>query len=170
MPVPSFCCSWTLMLPVEKIKSWVVDFIQTNTAEDCYLVDIEWKESNVELTVFVDSDDGLTLSDCQKISRAMEQVLDTENLLGEEYRLQVSSPGIDRPLMLRRQYFKNKGRVLKVVLQDGSEVVGKLHEIDDRGIQILVEKPGIKYKKPTYKEQRNIGWELINQSIVQIRF
>ncbi len=99
----------------------------------CFLVDIEVKpKSKVE--VYIDADDGLTLGVCQKISRYLEGFIDENNWLGEKYILEVSSPGIERPLKFLRQYKKNIGRTLKVSLNEGKNVEGKLTQVTDVNI------------------------------------
>src|SRR5690625_6104146 len=68
------------------------------------------------------SDSGMTLAKCQAFSRHIESYLDETLVLGEKYELDVSSPGLDRPLKLVRQYHNNIGRDLKVWLEDGTTV------------------------------------------------
>ncbi len=80
---------------------------------DCFTVDIEIKPGQ-KLYVFADSDSGMTFEKCQKLSRYLEQHLDTNGWLGETYVLEVSSPGVMRPLQFARQYPRNIGRTLEV--------------------------------------------------------
>ncbi len=151
------------------IVEWVERFLETNT-EGFYLVDINWNKKSQKLEVFVDRDEGLTLGDCQKLSREMQQYLEDINMLKEEYVLDVSSPGIERPLKLRRQYVKNIGRIVNVKLQDDSEITGRLEKVEDKHITIQPETKGVKGRKSTYGEDKLILWENIKQTIVQIRF
>src|SRR5690625_6116677 len=74
------------------------------------------------------SDSGMTLAKCQAFSRHIESYLDETLVLGEKYELDVSSPGLDRPLKLVRQYHNNIGRDLKVWLEDGTTVRGMRSE------------------------------------------
>jgi ribosome maturation factor RimP len=62
------------------------------------------------IDVFVDTDAGITISQCADISRQLGAILETENLFMDAYILQVSSPGLTQPLMIPRQYKKNIGR------------------------------------------------------------
>ncbi len=151
------------------IVEWVERFLETNT-EGFYLVDINWNKKSQKLEVFVDRDEGLTLGDCQKLSREMQQYLEDISMLKDEYVLDVSSPGIERPLKLRRQYVKNIGRIINVQLQDGSEIMGRLEKVEDQHITIQPETKGAKGRKSTYGEDKLILWENIKQTIVQIRF
>ena len=84
--------------------------------EDMFLVDIEVKPaSTTEVWVLVDSeDDGVNLDTCSRISRELGFLLEEENLMSGAYRLNVSSPGLARPLSDMRQYRKNSGRTVKV--------------------------------------------------------
>ena len=70
---------------------------------DCFLVETKFHGNN-KLEVFIDCDNGLTFEKCQKISRYLESFIDEKQWLGEKYVLDVSSPGIGRPLILKRQY------------------------------------------------------------------
>ena len=78
------------------------------------------------VSVFVDSDEGLKIADCAAFSRKLGDRIEEEELFDNPYKLEVSSPGLDRPLLLVRQYKKNIGRDLKVRLNDGKEISGTL--------------------------------------------
>ncbi len=85
--------------------------------EDMFLVDLEEKSGGGErvLWVYVDSEEGdVNVEACTRISRELGFVLDAHELFGSRYRLNVSSPGLSRPLTDRRQYLKNRGRLAKV--------------------------------------------------------
>jgi ribosome maturation factor RimP len=85
-------------------------------ATDLFLVDVEIKHQKVpELWIFVDSEHGgVSLDSCSKISRELGDELDAHTSFQGRYRLNVSSPGLSRPLSEKRQYSKNKGRHAKV--------------------------------------------------------
>ena len=95
---------------------------------DCFVVDVV-QNGRKGITVYFDSDSGVTFEKCTKVSRFLEQHLDGINWQGGDYVLDVSSPGIDRPLKLWRQYPRQIGRTLKVRLNDGTEQEGKLREV-----------------------------------------
>ena len=100
---------------------------------------------NNELKVFIDSDEGLTSGICVRINRALRDHLETSLILGENYALEVSSPGIDRPLKLRRQYVKNIGRRLSVKRAIDGIIEGELKEVGVENILIEIkEKKEIK--------------------------
>jgi ribosome maturation factor RimP len=72
--------------------------------------------------------------------------LDERNLIGDNYLLEVSTPGVDQPLKLKRQYNKHVGRSLRIKLQDGTQVEGKLAELKEEEI-ILHQEIGSGKKK-----------------------
>lgn len=120
--------------------------------ESLFLVDIEITGSNAmkKVTVLLDGDKGVTVEDCAKISRILGEAIETQSLIDCAYLLEVSSPGVDQPLKLRRQYVKNIGRRLTVHLSDQQIKTGKLEEVKEDGILIqeeVAEKSSGKSKK-----------------------
>jgi len=105
--------------------------------QDCFLLEIVHNSSKLE--VFIDSDSGVKFWQCQKLSRAIEAYLDETQILGESYTLEVSSPGVDKPLQLRRQFPRNIGRKLELLLKDDKIVTGKLEAIDDEKMTLKVQ-------------------------------
>jgi ribosome maturation factor RimP len=91
-----------------------------------------------KVTVIVDGDVGVNIDDCATISRELSKALDDLALLDERYVLEVSTPGLDQPLKLKRQYRKNIGRRLKVKFLN-SVVQGKLIDADDEKITLAGE-------------------------------
>lgn len=95
------------------------------------------------IEVFIDSDDALGVDTLASVSRDVAFLLDTEEVIDGRYRLDVSSPGVDRPLRLPRQYQKNVGRQLRVhYRQDeaNTEVEGELTAADDEAITLAPKK------------------------------
>ena len=81
-----------------KIESLLQDKFKEEGFTDCFLLEVKL-HANRKLDVFIDSDTGITFGKCQTISRYLEQYLDEEGWLGESYVLEVSSPGVGRPLL-----------------------------------------------------------------------
>lgn len=131
-------------------------------------VKIEDKAGKIHLLVLIDADQGITIEACAKMSRAMSEELEANEMLGEAYILEVSSPGLDYPLSSQRQYLKNMGRELKVYLLSGTDVIGKLLEVDSSQVKLLVKKKE-KGKKAT-EEECSIPFAEIKKSIVQVSF
>lgn len=88
-----------------------------------------------KVTVIVDGDNGINIDDCATISRQLSKTLDESLLLTESYMLEVSTPGLDQPLKLKRQYKKNIGRKLRVKFQE-KIVEGKLMEVTEEKITV----------------------------------
>lgn len=80
------------------------------------LVDLEYKREGREmvLRLFVDKEGGVNLDDCASVSRELSEVLDVEEVITEHYCLEVSSPGIDRPLKKAEDFQRFKGRLVKI--------------------------------------------------------
>jgi ribosome maturation factor RimP len=113
--------------------------------QGAFLVDtsIRNERGGKVLQVFVDTDKGITIEECAIISRELAQDLDHGNVIQGAYRLEVSSPGIDRPLQMLRQYRKNVGRRFKVVYQSAESrttLVGKLQSVEDEKLTFETEK------------------------------
>lgn len=85
------------------------------------------------LEVYIDSEKGVTVDDCSNISRAIHELFDKEDLIGSNYRLDVSSPGVDRPLKFLAQYVKHIDRKFEVEYLEenvNKKIIGKLIRID----------------------------------------
>jgi len=104
--------------------------------KDCFVVEIVISKGN-KVVAFIECDGPLTLKKCQAISRYLEKLIEENKWLGEKYTLEVSSPGIDRPLLEFRQYKKNIGRNIRIRDHEGGEVKGKLEIVDENGIEVL---------------------------------
>jgi ribosome maturation factor RimP len=126
---------------LEKIKKKLLElldeFFKNEEYQDCYFVDMIISKS-ARVQVFVDCDSGVNLYKCGRISRFLEKYLDESLVLGEKYTLEVSSPGIGRPL-IKRQYPKNIGRRIKIKTLDGQKLKGKLTDVTKEGIRILID-------------------------------
>ena len=156
---------------IERITELLEEKYTTDEAfADCFTVDIELK-SGQKLCVFADSDSGMTFDKCQKISRYLESFLDTHGWLGDKYTLEVSSPGIGRPLKFTRQYRNNIGRTVTVTLSDKTQHTGILRAADDNRIvlaQKVLEKEGNKKKEVVVETP--IPFDQIEKTVVKISF
>ena len=154
----------------EKIHRLLATKFQEEHFTDCYLVGFELHKHN-KLEVFVDSDSGLTLDKCQRISRYLESFIDEEGWFDGKYTLEVSSPGLSRPLKLKRQYKKNIGRELEVSLNDGTKKTGVLKAVGEELITLeetVVLKEGKKKKKSVV--QTELPFDRIKKTFVAISF
>ena len=159
------------MSPMEEhITSMLEEMFATSEDfTDCYVVDVT--QANVKLEIFVDADSSMTFRKCQQISRFVEAYLDEEQPLGEKYTLNVSSPGVSRPLKFQRQYVKNIGRSMKVKTNDGEDHEGQMIAADNEKIT-LEAKVRIKEgkRKKTVVQQTEIAYADIKKAKVKISF
>jgi ribosome maturation factor RimP len=121
-----------------------------------FIVDVLYFERQrpAKVMVIVDGDNGVTIDACAELSRSLSALLDEQNVLEHAYVLEVSTPGVDQPLKLKRQYFKNAGRQFKVHLKDKSIVQGKLEEVSEDKLTIreAVDKKETKVTEVTFDQ------------------
>ena len=148
------------------LKETVVKFVNEAVENtDYYVVDITVSDSKIKrkITVFLDTDEGITIEQCRLFSRELGNQL--EEIIEEAFTLEVSSPGADSPLKFERQYIKNIGRDLKVTKTDKTEIKGKLTEVNAGTITIEPEA-----KKKVIPEAVTISLEEIKEAKVIISF
>lgn len=116
------------MITDEKVRLLVEQQIQGTSS---FLVDVEVTGES-QIHVKIDDDEGFSIQDCVKLSRYLEEKLDRDS---EDFALQVSSPGLDEPFKVARQYVKNKGRNVKVKTANGT-IEGQLAEVTEEGVTV----------------------------------
>ncbi|MEU9866146.1 ribosome maturation factor RimP [Streptomyces sp. NPDC047971] len=118
------------------------------------------------LRVVVDSEEGADLDQVADVSRALSATLDETDAMGEgEYTLEVGTPGAERPLTEHRHYVRATGRLAKLQLNDGGELVARILTVDEDGVDLEV--PGVKGRKPT---ARRVEFADIAKARVEIEF
>ncbi|MFJ4577271.1 ribosome maturation factor RimP [Streptomyces sp. NPDC088846] len=118
------------------------------------------------LRIIVDSEEGVELDACAELSRAISEKLDETDAMGEgEYVLEVSSPGADRPLTEHRHYVRATGRLAKLQLREGGDLVARILAVDEEGLDLEV--PGVKGRRPT---SRRVAFDEIARARVEIEF
>ncbi len=152
-------------------KNKIEELLNTFLTErpDLFLLDLKISIGN-DITVILDGDNGVSLQDCLDASRAIEFNIDREE---HDFSLQVMSAGLSEPLTLPRQFRKNIGRELDVLLNDSSKIEGELAKVEDDKI-ILV----LKYRKPKeigkgkidVTEEKEIPYSEIKKALVTIKF
>ena len=154
----------------QKIESLLQEKLKEEEFADCFLIESKLHANN-KLEVFIDSDSSITFEKCSKISRFLESHIDENNWLGEKYTLEVSSPGLSRPLLFLRQYQKNIGRKVEVVLKDGNTKDGMLLKVDPEKLH-LEEKIRLKEgkKKKTQIVETEIPFTEISKTFIKIAF
>jgi ribosome maturation factor RimP len=118
------------------------------------------------LRVVVDSDQGVSLDDAAAVSRDLSAVLDTVAVMGDfPYTLEVSSPGVDRPLTERRHWRRAVGRLVRVTVTDSTgpgPVSGRVVAADPEGVTLDVEDDP--------KTRRRIPYDLLGPGAIQVEF
>lgn len=132
-----------LFLYMEGLKDKIEGWLKPKLEEmNCYLVDVKILNSGGKIEVYIDNNDNpVTISECETISRFLEFYLDNDNALNHRYVLDVSSPGMDNPFKVAKQYQKNIGRVVEVVLTGGIKKEGVLKSADDEKLEIDIHHP-----------------------------
>ena len=135
--------------------------------DDIFLVEIKIKPIN-NIKIYLDADSGLGIEKCIRINRALYKIMEEMGMYPDgDFSLEVSSPGIDEPLKLLRQYYKNTGRNIEVITNDNNRLEGKLTGVNEE--VITVEFTEGKGKKAVTKN-RLISFSNIKQTKVQIKF
>ncbi|MBP8792453.1 MAG: ribosome assembly cofactor RimP [Lutibacter sp.] len=114
----------------EKIKFLVNTALEENN--ELFLVDIQFLPEN-KIYVEIDGDSGVSLNECIRVSRSIEDNLDREE---EDFSLEVATPDVAQPIKLTRQYIKNVGRTLSIKLKENKSLEGVLKNVTDQNIQL----------------------------------
>lgn len=146
----------------QEIRNIVEEFIQENP--ELFLVDILLKgfAGNQKLLIFIDGDNGISIDHCSKLSRKVGAILEEREMMDGKYFLEVSSPGLEHPIKLKRQYEKNVGRMLEVEAKDGRKVKGKLVKVEDDLVALET--------SDSAENQLNMNFSEIIQSKIEVSF
>jgi ribosome maturation factor RimP len=118
------------------------------------------------LRVVVDSDEGVDLDTVAELTRAISARLDEDDPMGDEqYQLEVTSPGAERPLTEPRHYARAVGRLARIKLHEGGELVARILSVDEAGLDLEV--PGVKGRKAT---ARRLAFAEIAKARVEVEF
>ena len=150
-----------------KVEQLVHEFLETR--KDLYLVDLKISAGD-DITVILDGDEGLSLQDCLDASRAIEFNLDREE---HDFSLQVMSPGLSEPLKLPRQFKKNMGREIEVLLNSDEKIQGEVVAVDEDKVTVV-----LRYRRPKLigkgkedvVENKEIPYTEIKKALVVIKF
>jgi len=127
---------------------------------DLEAVDLSSAGKRRVLRVAIDKDGGVTMDDIADATREVSRVLDDTDLMGKQaFTLEVSSPGVERPLTLPRHWRRNTGRLVKVVFGEGEPMTGRITETDDDGAVLDVE-----------GTERRLEYAEVKKAKIQIEF
>ncbi len=132
-----------------------------------FLVEVKIRPTN-NIKVFIDGDQGISIEKLVQYNRTLYKQIEESNLFPNgDFSLEVSSPGLDEPLKLYRQYLKNIGRQVEVTENDGNKKEGKLLSVTETAI--VVEEERGKNKKKEWV-QHTVPFENIKATKIQIKF
>jgi ribosome maturation factor RimP len=132
-----------------------------------FLVDVRIKPTN-NIKVFVDGDEGVSIESCVSISRKLYKRFEELGMYPDgDFSLEVSSPGLDEPLKMLRQYLKNVGRNVEIVKNEGEVVGGVLRKVEEGSVEVE-ETKGKNKKKETVLH--TIPFDQIKTTIIQVVF
>lgn len=128
----------------ERIETLIKDTIE-NIGYDLYDVEYAKEGPNYYLRIFIDNENGIDLNDCEKVSNAINEMLDESDIIKEQYYLEVSSPGIERIIRKDKHLEQNKGKQIEVKLfkkdKNGNKsYIGELEDFNSETITIKNEK------------------------------
>lgn len=159
-----------------EIKTYVSALLQERA--ELFLVDIVFGGTNSrkKILVILDKDSGILIDECGEFSRALGNLIEENNLFGDApYVLEVSSPGMDRPLQVTRQYKRRIGNTLNFLLNDGAQFEAVLKNVSEEGV--IVEPIPAKVKKSkkeapveTAVEPRKLRFEEIKKCNLIVSF
>lgn len=150
---------------VDVVKGILTDFLETNGYS---LFNLEYQKEGKDWTlrVYIDKDEeSISIEDCEKVSIFLSEKLDKMDIIDKKYMLEVSSPGIDRPLLKDSDYEKYKGRIVDVFLYKSlngeKKITGELGGLEDDNVVIKSEKSD---------EELRISKELISKVKLAVIF
>ncbi len=136
---------------------------------DYYPVDISVSPDNL-ISIEIDNDHGVSIDDCVALSRYVEEHLDREK---DDFELEVGSSGITSPFKIVRQYLKNVGNEVEMLLRSGIKLTGVLKAADDNGATIMIDKKvktDDSKRKMTVQEDQTYLYSEIKHTKYLIRF
>jgi ribosome maturation factor RimP len=151
--------------PVQHIEKLVDNMLSAEP--EYFRVNVKIKPTN-NVKVFIDGDNGISIEKCVWFNRRLYKMIEDSGIYPSgEFSLEVSSPGVDEPLKLHRQYAKNTGRFVEVIFNDGSKKEGRLVQVAES--DIIMEQVSGKGKK-AISQQIVIPFNNIKTTTVQIKF
>lgn len=126
----------------------LIESIINNLGYELYDIIYEKEGKDYYLRIFIDKDEGISINDCEAVNNAINDVLDEEDLIKEQYFLEVSSPGIERTLRKEKHFIKQLGNEISIKLykpiDKQKEIRGILEEYNNDEITINVNNKSLK--------------------------
>jgi len=142
---------------VDQVRGLIADYLDREGVE---LIEITYRreQGGMVLRLLVDTPEGITVDECEEINNFVSEVLDKENVISERYTIEVSSPGLDRPIKAARDFERVMGKVLDVTTYepvDGKRThEGRLVGMSDDNI--VLERNGVSTEIPRDKIARAV--------------
>ncbi len=128
------------------------------TSHECFLEEVTLTPAGKRriMTVIVDSESHLSLDQVTAVSKDVSEIVENLPALGDlPFTLEVTSPGVDRPLTVPRHWRKNKGRLVKVTLENGELFTGRIGSSSETSVEI---------------GEKEIAFEAISKAMIEIEF
>jgi len=129
-----------------KVCQSVIDIIEPVVqSQNLELVDVEFKKEGKDwhLRVYIDKERGITVEDCRNVSHQIEDLIEIEDIVSRQYILEVSSPGLDRPLKSERDFLRNQNRRIQLTvfapIHGRKDFCGVIRGIHDQSLVLQVE-------------------------------
>ncbi len=148
------------MITKDHIRKLVTEHI---SGTGIFLVDVRLSSTG-RITVLIDRPEGVRIEDCATLSRQISNDLGEE---GGDYELNVSSPGLDMPLLVPEQFVKNEGRMVSVVTNEGERLKGVMMNVTRGGFDLVSE---TKKKKESITAVRSLNFEDVKTVKIIISF
>ncbi len=153
--VPYFIIVHQNMIDKVKIENLVKEFIGET---GLFLVAVKVSSAG-KITILADRKQGITIDECVSISRFIEKNLNRDE---EDYELQVSSPGLDMPFIVKEQYNKSEGKKVEITDSEGNKFSGILKNVTNGGFEIETE---VKVKgKPKYIKDLSFNYDQVKST------
>jgi ribosome maturation factor RimP len=144
----------------ERVEA-LVEPVVASLGLDLEGVEVQSMGRRRQLRVLVDRDGGVSLDDMADVSRRLSEALDADDVMGElPYVLEVSSPGVDRPLTLPRHWSRAKGHLVEVLFVDGSTLTGRISQVSESSATVA----------PSSGEPTTVTFGDVSRAVVVVEF
>lgn len=147
-------------------QTQVIELLDGEFARAGYEIEdvvIDQRSQPPRITVIADGDTALDLDTVAELSRSASTLLDAKRDIGGAYVLEVSSPGVDRPLTSEKHFRRARGRKVELTLTDGSQITGRVGEIRDGAVNVVV-------RNGRDWTLRPIAFDEVVKAVVQVEF
>ena len=147
-------------------QTQVIELLDGEFARAGYEIEdvvIDQRSQPPRITVIADGDTALDLDTVAELSRSASNLLDAQRDIGGAYVLEVSSPGVDRPLTSEKHFRRARGRKVELALTDGSQITGRVGEIRDGTVNVVV-------RNGRDWTLRPIPFDEVVKAVVQVEF